>query len=336
MRMHLLRTSRAAEIVAAFLAFTVVAARADLEDTITRAFKADPGGQLVVDLDRGSIEIKTADASSVNVEITRKAGGSQSKAEQTLKDHEVTITQTGGKVEVKAEYKGEKNRSWFSRSPELQVQCRITVPRKFDVDLKTAGGSIKVGELIGKVQAHTSGGNMAFEKIEGPVSAHTSGGSVTVATAKGKVDVKTSGGNLSLDDIQGDVDAQTSGGSIRAEKLTGKSFVKTSGGNIEVAGIKGQIEARTSGGSVTAKLFEQPAGDCTFNTSGGNVTVVLDAKVAVDVDARTSAGRVSTDFPVVAVIQGEQKKNELRGKINGGGPLITAHTSGGSVHIRKK
>jgi len=54
------------------------------------------------------------------------------------------------------------------------------------------------------------------------------------------------------------------------------------------------------------------------------------------VDARTSAGRVSTDFPVVAVIQGEQKKNELRGKINGGGPLITAHTSGGSVHIRKK
>ena len=96
------------------------------------------------------------------------------------------------------------------------------------------------------------------------------------------------------------------------------------------------MDARTSGGSVTARLLEQPAGDCAFETSGGNVTVVLGDKVAVDVDARTSAGRVSTDFPVTAVIQGEQKKNELRGKINGGGPLITAHTSAGSVRFQKK
>jgi hypothetical protein len=56
----------------------------------------------------------------------------------------------------------------------------------------------------------------------------------------------------------------------------------------------------------------------------------------VDVDARTSGGRVISDLPVVSIVQGEQKKNELRGKINGGGPLITAHTSGGNVHLKKK
>jgi hypothetical protein len=316
-------------------ALSGVSALADTENKVTKSFKAQPGEQLVVEVDRGSIEVKTADADSVEIEITRKAGGSQSKAQQILKDHVVTTTQTDGRVEVRAEYKGAKTSGWFRRGPELQVSCRVIVPRKFNVDLKTAGGSVKVSDLSGKVQAHTSGGSMKFEKIEGPVTAHTSGGSITVTSAKGNADVKTSGGGLSLSDIEGDVSAQTSGGSIRAEKLTGKSVVKTSGGSIEVADIKGAIDARTSGGSINVNLNGQPAGDCTFKTSGGSVTVVLGEQVAVDVDAHTSAGRVSTDFPVAATIQGEQKKNELKGKINGGGPLITAHTSGGSVRLQK-
>ncbi|MCL4788614.1 MAG: DUF4097 family beta strand repeat protein [Verrucomicrobia bacterium] len=326
---------KVAPLAAALLAFFMTSARADLEDEITKSFKVHPGEQLVVELDRGSIEIKTADEETVEIKVARKVGGSRSKAQKTLEAHIVTTTQTGGRVEVRAKYAGNKASGWFGRSPDIQVQCVVTVPRTFDVDLKTAGGSINVSELTGKVQANTSGGSLRFYKIEGPVTARTSGGSITVESAKGQVDVKTSGGSLTLSNIEGDVDAQTSGGSIRAQKLNGKAVVKTSGGGIQIADIPGPIEARTSGGSINANLRGQPAGDCTFMTSGGSVVVNLGDSVAVDVDAHTSAGRVSTDFPIVSVIQGEQKKNELRGKINGGGPLITAHTSGGSVRLQK-
>lgn len=336
MKSHLLNPLRAAALTASLFTLTAATGRADTEDKISKSFKVEPGSQLVVEVDRGSIEIKTADRESVDIEITRKAGGSRTKAEKTLKDHIVTTTQTGDKVEVRAEYQGEKLTGWFGRSPELQVNYIITIPRKFDVDLKTAGGSIKVAALTGKLQARTSGGSLKFEKIEGPVSGHTSGGSITLAGCKGNVDLKTSGGSMNLGDVEGDVTAQTSGGSIRADKLTGNSVVKTSGGGIEVAGIKGRIEAGTSGGSITANLVEPPSGDCSFKTSGGSITVVLGDKAAVDVDARTSGGRVSTDFPVSTIVQGEQKKNELQGKINGGGPLIIAHTSGGSVRLQKK
>ena len=335
MKSNLLSPLNAASLAATIFTFTTAMVRADVEDKITKSFQVSPGGQLVIEVDRGAIEVNTADVSAVSIEIIRKAGGSQSTAEQTLKDHTVTTTQNDNKVEVHAEYKGAKLGGWFGRSPELQVNYRVTVPRKFDANLKTAGGSIVVAGLTGNVQAHTSGGSLKFEKIEGLLSGHTSGGSVTVASVKGNVDVKTSGGSLTLNDIEGNVSAQTSGGSIRADKLTGNSVVKTSGGSIEVADIKGQIEARTSGGSINAELRGQPTGDCTFKTSAGSVTVALGEKVAVDVDAHTSAGRVSADFPVATVIQGEQKKNELHGKINGGGPLITAHTSAGSVRLRK-
>jgi ribosomal protein L6P/L9E len=335
MKSNLINSLKPSTIAAALLFCFHATARADVADKITKSFQVQPGGQLVVELDRGSIEVKTSDAESVDIEITRKAEGSRSRAERTLHDHVVTATQTDNMIKVQAEYKGATSRSWFSRSPKLQVNCRITVPRKFNVDLKTAGGHIRVAELTGKVQAHTSGGSLGFEKITGQVSGHTSGGSITIAGVKGKVEAKSSGGSLRLVDIEGDMTAQTSGGSIHAKKLIGRSVLKTSGGSIEIVGITGQIDARTSGGSITARLPVQPAGDCTFKTSGGNVTVVLDEKVAVDVDARTSGGRVSTEFPVETVIQGEQRKNELRGKINGGGPLITAQTSGGSVHLEK-
>ena len=170
------------------------------------------------------------------------------------------------------------------------------------MNLKTAGGSVKVAELIGKVQASSSGGGLNFAKIEGSLSGHTSGGSITVAGCKGNVDLRTSGGGLQLGEIEGDVDARTSGGSIHADKLTGKSVLQSSGGGIQVSAIKGQVEAGTSGGSITVALGE---------------------KLNVDVDARTSGGRVASDLPVTTVTHGGLKKNELRGKINGGGPLIT-------------
>jgi len=328
--------SKAQIIAVTFLSLAALTAAAEVEDKITKSFTVQPGGQLVVAVDRGAIEVKTADRDSVDIEVIRKAGGSRTKAEQTLKDHVVSTTQDGNQVEVRAENKGGPTSGWFGRSPELQVSFVITVPRKFDVNLKTAGGGVKVNGLAGKVQAHSSGGNLHFAKIEGPLSAHTSGGSIAVAGCKGTVEVNTSGGSLNLSEIDGDVTAKTSGGSIRADKLTGKTVVKTSGGSIEIAGIKGSIEAVTSGGSISAELLEQPAGECSFKTSGGSITLALDGKLAVDVDLGTSAGRVSSDFPVATLAHGDQKKNELRGKINGGGPLVTAHTSAGTVRLAKK
>jgi hypothetical protein len=321
----------------AFLAFANVVARASVEDTITNSFKVESGGQLVMDVDRGSIEIKTAEAGEVRVEVKRKAGGSRTTAEKTLKDHIVTSTQDGSKVEIRAELKSAKSTSWFSfsRSPELEVSYLIVVPRKFDVDIKTGGGHIKVTELNGKLQANTSGGNLTLEKIGGPVSVRTAGGHITLAGCQGKAKLDTSGGNLTLSDIKGDVAANTSGGHISVKKLGGKATLKTSGGNIEAIEVKGPIEANTSGGHVTVELREQPMGDCSFETSGGNITLGLAANLNVNLDVSTSGGRISTDIPVTTVTKGEPKEGELRGKINAGGPQLYAHTSGGHIRVRK-
>lgn len=320
---------------AALSGLTTNIARADAEDLITKSYDVQPGTKLVVQLDRGSIEVVTGDANAVNIEITRRAGGSQSRAEKILKDHIVTTSQEGDTVELRGEYTGPKSTGWFGKSPDLRVSCRVTLPRKFDVNLRTSGGNISVGELTGKTEARTSGGSMKFEKLVGPLSARTSGGNIKVSECQGQVDVRTSGGSLQLADIEGDVTARTSGGSIQADQLNGRSDVRTSGGNIKLTDFKGQVDASTSGGSVSVRLIDQPTGDCSFKSSGGSVKVSLPENVAVDVDAQTSGGRASSDFAVVSTIQGKPKQNVIRGKINGGGPLIVAQTSGGNVQLGK-
>jgi hypothetical protein len=295
-----------------------------------------PGGKLVVEADRGAIEVRSADVERVQIEVVRKVTNeSRAKAEEILKNHQVEFSAEGNQVSVHAQMNKEWTGKLWDKARHLQVRYEVSVPKKYNVDLKTSGGSVKVSDLAGEVKGQTSGGSLNFGKIEGSVYGRTSGGSVSVSGCKGGVDVKTSGGGVSLGDIEGDTSAQTSGGSISAKKLNGKAVVKTSGGGIEVADIKGNIEAGTSGGSITATISEQPSGDCRFYTSGGGINVSLAETVAVEVDAKTTGGRVVTELPVTTTVRGEQKSNHLQGKVNGGGPALQLHTSGGNVHLKK-
>lgn len=310
-------------------------AKGDVEDKIQKSFSVGANGTLVMDVDRGSIEIKTAQGNNVTVEVIRQAGASnRTKAEDTLKLHQVDLSQTGNDVRIQAKFK-DAGASGFLKNwnRQLRVRYLISVPKQYNADVKTSGGSISVADLAGTVRGRTSGGSLNFGQIEGTVWGRTSGGSITLTGCKNEVDVETSGGSLKIGEVEGPVTAKTSGGSIHITRAKGQVHAETSGGGIHIEEALAKVHATTSGGSVTARMANQPNGDCVLKTSGGSIDVRLAEKVAVDLDASTSGGRVITEIPVT--IQGEVKKTALKTKLNGGGPALVLHTSGGNVHIRK-
>lgn len=144
------------------------------------------------------------------------------------------------------------------------------------------------------------------------------------------LELYTSGGSISIDDLTGNVDADTSGGSIKVGNVTGKVDLNTSGGSITTEDIYGPIDAHTSGGSIRATFAQQLTEDAELNTSGGSITAYLVSDVKVDINASTSGGRVRTEFDV----NGRVKKQSIKGEINGGGPKLKLHTSGGSISIK--
>ena len=282
---------------------------ADHEKTWDETFEVDPGGLLTVESDLGSIEVTTGSSNRVEVEVIVKGG-----REKYLDDFEVEFEQNGNDVSVFGELM--KRRSfWSSIRKPLRVEFLITVPKQYNLDLYTVGGSISVDDLDGDVRAETAGGSLNFDRINGTVEGRTSGGSISVESCVGEADVKTSGGSITLGEVKGEVSAKTSGGSITVDE------------------VMGRIDAATSGGSVTAYITGQPEDDCRLSTSGGSVSVYLEEDVSVYVDAHTSAGRVDTDFPISG--RGRMKKSTLRGEINGGGPELYLRTSGGNIYINE-
>src|SRR5438094_772729 len=70
-------------------------------------------------------------------------------------------------------------------------------------------------------------------------------------------------------------------------------------------------------------------------SGSGNVQLKLPEQAAFDLGASTGSGRVVVDHPVTMTLQGDVRHEQraVRGKVRGGGPLVTVHTGSGDVHI---
>jgi len=335
-------------------AFSVYAV--DTEDRVRKSVPVSAATRLTMNSEFGSIRVQPGSVQpgsgrSVDVEVYFRGNPpSRGEFDRMLRDFTLDVAEQGSDVRVSGAFRDGwrpqlffwpfgfghpicRNFQCLEYSSWLrEVEYRITVPQEFNADVATSGSPIYVGNLKGEVNARTSGGSLNFGRIDGPVNGRTSGGSITVAGSKGRAVVHTSGGSIRITEVAGDVDASTSGGSISIERASGRVSAHTSGGGINLRETAGAIDASTSGGAVTASLLGQPKEDCRLSTSGGSISVSMGKNVHMSLDASTSGGRVSTDFPVPG--NSDRRQRELRAPINGGGPMLYLHTSGGGISVR--
>jgi len=319
--MHRIRIA----LAAAVLGFLTLSAQAGVDSPVHRAFNVAPGGTLYLDTDVGSVHIVPG-GGGVTVSIRRHA-----RSQKELDRVHLTMEQQGNDVHVRNEV--ESMSRWFSWGNDLDMTFDVTVPARYNVELKTAGGDVSVGDLHGFVKAHTSGGGVRLAHIDGPVDAHTSGGDVRLDGASGNANLHTSGGSVVTGDIGGNLEIKSSGGSLEANRVGGTVFARTSGGGITIREVRGAIDAETSGGSIRATISAQPKADSRLSTSGGGITVALAPNIGVDLDAHTSGGGVNSDIPITVL--GKITDDSLSGKLNGGGPRLVLRSSGGGIHVRK-
>lgn len=300
------------------------------DDVIRKGFNVAEGGTLRLEAEYGDVKIVTG-GEGVGVEIIRKARGR--KGEERMREHKIEFAQQGNDVIITTD-SPDRDDNWFRMFDwaDYEVQWNIRVPDRYNLDVRTSGGSIELDAIQGTVEARTSGGSISTGRLGGPANLRTSGGSIKIDGAAGKVDARTSGGSIRIGDTDGPVEARTSGGSISLARVRGTVYARTSGGGITIDDATGSIDASTSGGSIRAQLSGQLTADSKLSTSGGGVTVSLSPNVAVELDARASGGGVHSDVPIT--VHGRQEDDQLVGKINGGGPKLTLRTSGGGIRVK--
>jgi DUF4097 and DUF4098 domain-containing protein YvlB len=323
-------------VLAAILGFAGAGAiqGTELEGDLEKTFAVTPGGDLAIQADRGSIELKVGADDTLKVKVQRKArASSTAKAEEILAAHEVTFHQDGNRVVVEAK-SPRLNRGWSGRGQNLEVHYEVTLPRRFNPDLHTAGGSIRVPDLAGAVRTQTAGGSIRVGRTEGSVWARTAGGSINVAAATGEVDAETAGGGITVGEGGAGVRVKTAGGSIDVGKVQGRVDARTAGGGIVIGEARAAVRAVTSGGSIRVGLAATPEEDCEIETSAGSIDLQVPASIAANLDAKTSAGTVASDVPVR--VQGQARRSALEGQLGEGGKRLKLRTSAGSIRIRAR
>jgi DUF4097 and DUF4098 domain-containing protein YvlB len=296
-------------IVTIVLLFAGVAKPSDAQQK-TRTFSVNKNGKLIVDVNPGTIKIKTTTKDEVIVTV-------KDLDEELLKSVEINADKNV--VEVKYDEGMD--------DPEFI----ITVPVKFNLVMKTAAGDIKLEDDIdGNVDASTSGGDISVEAVKGYLSVESSGGDIRLlGTVGGNLKVNTMGGDISVANVLGkNAKVNTMGGEITINKASGGISVKTYGGDITVGDIGGDSDFITYGGNVS---IENASGNVKMETYGGNLTLV---KANGKAKGKTNGGNID-----VQNISGSVDLRTLAGEVSVGlnpasGSESVITTNAGSIELR--
>ncbi|MDQ6859802.1 MAG: DUF4097 domain-containing protein [Verrucomicrobiota bacterium] len=317
--------------ISLILGLTSCLAIAETEENVREQVDAGAGGNLVVDVGFGTVEITPGSGDKVAIDAHRMIDMHDEASEKRfLEEAPIIIHKDGNTVSLSARRSDNRGWSWHGHI-NMDAKFTVHVPKNFNLDLRTGGGNISVDEVKGQLKASTSGGKLKLTKLQGPVDAKTSGGGISVAECEGPLVVKTSGGNITGNGGNGSLDARTSGGSVDVRDFKGDTLVRTSGGNLRLENISGKVSGETSGGGITASLVSPVPGDVELSSSAGSIVLNVPSDAAINVDARASSGSVSNSLPLTTT---RNEREELRGAMNGGGKSVLLRANAGSVSLR--
>jgi len=250
----------------------------------TREFPASPGQTLTLDLEAGgSINIEAWERSQISVTYSIRG----KDADRTR----IEFVDGAGGLKIISGYESRRG------SHSADIDLDIKVPREFDIDLDSMGGSFKI------------------EGVTGSFSGKTMGGALTLHDVRGHAKLTTMGGEISLSNSELDGYLKTYGGEVRFEDVVGNVKGSSMGGNVDVNGDTVQIS--TMGGEI--EIDEAPEG-ASLHTMGGDIRVTDAGRF---VDATTMGGDV-----VLEAVDGWVKATTYGGDVE-----VTLVGSGGDVEI---
>jgi Putative adhesin len=300
------------------------------EGAFDRTLKTSGPVDLTVETGTGSISVHAGDGSSVHVSAKIRVNEdwhvSTSEAEAKVKKLEANppIEQNGNTIHI-----GEIRDEDLRRN--VSISYEISAPADTKLHSSTGSGSEILEGLKGPIETSTGSGGIRLTKIGSEVHATTGSGTITLEDVNGSVRASTGSGGIHASGIAGGVTANTGSGTVEiSQTAPGDVNVETGSGEVELHGTQGRVRVHTGSGSLHAD--GKPTGDWDFHTASGSITLRLPADAAFNLEASTGSGNISTthELTVSGVIGG---RHELHGKAHGGGPLISAHTSSGSIRV---
>jgi phage baseplate assembly protein gpV len=152
---------------------------------------------------------------------------------------------------------------------------------------------------------------------------------------EGRANLRTGDGSIRVNGLKGEMDVDTGDGSVEVTDVDGTLKARTGDGHIRVTGRFDLLNLDTGDGRIEATLLpgSKVSQNWNVHTGDGSVTLRIPENLAADLDLHTSDGHIRYEVPITS--SGNMAEHTLRGRMNGGGNLVTIHTGDGSITIEK-
>jgi hypothetical protein len=147
-----------------------------------------PGKRLDIDLiTGGGLSIAGGDANEVSVSYSNDDG--------QCPDAEVNTEKVSTGVRVTSRFNHEGG------SHNCSMNLIIKVPKRYDLHIHSAGGSIAISNVEGTISGMTGGGELELQHLRGTIELKTGGGQIHVANSRLEGSVSTGGGHVVLENV---------------------------------------------------------------------------------------------------------------------------------------
>lgn len=324
--------------------------------------------RLIVEDQRGDLELHASDEPEIEAVITKDIRAANEETAKKLSDQvEVEIVEQAGAYVLRS------NRASLGRDGRLvRLDLVLRVPKGASADITSERGDVSMDGLRGEQSITAQRGDVRVTNVEGLVRIHKSRGSATVREIKGNVDVEGRGRDVEASDVTGTVtvNGEFSGSvqfsnvgqtlrfnssrtDLTAQKLSGKLNMEL--GSLDARGVDGPFEIATRQKDISLEEFKHSVkiattnGNVRLQTSvaptqamevdvrRGEIEVELPSRSNFQIDASSRHGEVDSDFSAPSLnVNKEGDAPSITGSYGRGGPTIRLTTTYGTIRLRRE
>jgi DUF4097 and DUF4098 domain-containing protein YvlB len=224
----------------------------------TKTFPAPSGGKLILELEAGgTVAIEGTGGRSIEVAY----------ADDCDPACEVQFEETRDGLRIHTGFL----RS--ARSQNSDVDMRVKVPARFDVEVDSMGGGVSIDGVEGSFTGRTAGGDLRLRRVQGEAQLSTMGGDIELTDSELDGSLSTMGGEVIFENVVGDVRGSSMGGIVRYKNVRGRSG-RIASPDPDRAGIAEAdpetVQISTMGGEI--EVEDAPEG-ADLHTMGGDIDV---------------------------------------------------------------
>ena len=239
-----------------------------------KTFTLDPGARVEVRGVNGSVEIRTADTDTADVQVIRTADNADA-----LSHSKLTVEGSPSNLVVSCENRGGGRglfRWLWGGGGSVRHEVTLVLPRRVELLTKGVNGPVRVGEVEGPVSVEGVNGRVEVAGASGHVSMKGVNGQVKFAVAHlgdEGMEIKGVNGNVEVrfkEQVNADIDVKGNNGgltlnlpNVTMQEREGHSGMRarlgTGGTQIDIKGVNGQIRFESdapASATKTAKTTE--------------------------------------------------------------------------------